>query len=141
MANLIILILPIQEHWISFHYFIFSSICLHPGLQLRCHLPWVEPQNWNVWYVAWTTHFPLRIFIHIISFLSSSLGSGLDLIASLFFLSDSVWIILTALVVQEYNQAESFCPLYFVFSDNCFSCRCIFVCVMYKKFHGFLLYY
>ena len=64
-------------------------------------------------------------------------GTSPDLIASLPFLLNSVWIFLAALVVQE-----SFCSLQLVFSENCSAFRCIFdVFVGVGEFHVHLLHH
>ena len=61
------------------------------------------PHGWGTQYMTWTAHSPGSISTHIISLSSEFLhrGTGPDLTASPPRLPDSMWIFLTALVVQE----------------------------------------
>ena len=66
------------------------------------HPPNVKPQGWGTQYAVQTTHSPQRISQPMwssSSSVSSPRGVGLDLIASLPFLPNSMWMFVKALVV------------------------------------------
>lgn len=66
-------------------------------------LPFIRPQSWGAQNVVWTVHFPGEVSTFIISpFLwVSSQGHSLDLITSLSFPSNSIWIFPITFVVQK----------------------------------------
>ena len=88
--------------------FLLFPLVLHPGKEV-C-LPCVKPQGCGVQYLGQTTHSPGKISTHstCVMFPFSEAPSRVTgpnpTIASLIFLPDSMWILLTALFVRE-----SFC--------------------------------
>ena len=88
--------------------FLLFPLVLHPGKEV-C-LPYVKPQSCGVQYLGQTTHSPGKISTHstCVMFPFSEAPSRVtgpnSTIASLIFLPDSMWILLTALFVRE-----SFC--------------------------------
>ena len=66
-------------------------------------LPFIRPQSWGAQNVVWTVHFPGEVSTLIISLFLwvSSQGHSLDLITSLSFPSNSVWIFPITFVVQK----------------------------------------
>lgn len=87
------------------------------------HVPWVGPQDWGPQYVAWTAHSSERVSVHVMPllFCVPHLGTDPNLITSLLFLSDYMWIFLAALVVPG-----SFCQFPVHFEWEVFHMKYIF---------------
>ena len=101
------------------------------------HVPWVGPQDCGPQYVAWTAHSSERVSVHVIPllFCVPHLGTDTNLITSLLFLSDYMWIFLAALVVPG-----SFCQFPVHFEWELFHMKYIFDVFMGGvEFHLLLL--